>query len=161
MNACFRGYHTKGDTKEEREQSRLAIVKVLLANGANPAYYTADTKLSATHWAAYNCDAPVVKELLSKGAPHFLFSHMQRLPIDVGGSSRGYDVVDVCLQNYYETVAKPDENMLQVEAQHATVEPPRVLSHNYLTSPDNEGMIAKPAEPNNARGMFNDPAKAY
>ena len=43
-----------------------------------------------------------MKVLLDGGADHFAFSHMFRLPIDVGGSSRAYEVVDVCLDHYYE-----------------------------------------------------------
>ena len=76
----------------------------LLANGAKADYVTEDTLMTATHWAAYNKDKTVVKELFKHGAPHFAFSHMGRLPIDVGGSSRAYEVVDTCLEVYYETI---------------------------------------------------------
>ena len=50
---------------------RAAIVQCLLENGARADYVTEDTKLTATHWAAYNKDAGVVKLLLEHGAPHF------------------------------------------------------------------------------------------
>ena len=70
VSACFRGYMTKG-TKKDAEQDRIRIVKCLLANGANAEYVTKETDLSALHWAAYNKDYAVVKELLQKGAPEF------------------------------------------------------------------------------------------
>ena len=57
--------------------------------------------MTAAHWAAYNKDFAVMSELLSNGANHLAFSHMGRLPIDVGGSSRAWEVVDVCLNSYY------------------------------------------------------------
>ena len=60
--------------------------------------------MTAAHWAAYNKDFAVVRELLDNGADHFVFSHMGRLPIDVGGSSRAWDVVDICLNSYYNKV---------------------------------------------------------
>ena len=60
--------------------------------------------MTATHWAAYNKDSAVVAELLRHGAPHFSFSHMGRLPIDVGGSSRAYAVIDTCLEHYWSVV---------------------------------------------------------
>ena len=61
--------------------------------------------MTATHWAAYNKDSEVVKDLLEAGSDHFAFSHMGRLPIDVAGSSRAYTVLDTCLQAYFEKVA--------------------------------------------------------
>lgn len=100
MSVCFRGYLVKGMAKDA-DEPRLKIVKMLLKAGANPNYTTSDTKMTAAHWAAYNKDFAVVRELLNNGADHFAFSHMQRLPIDVGGSSRAWDVVDVCLHAYY------------------------------------------------------------
>ena len=90
----------KGKAKDA-DEPRLEIVKMLLANGAKANYTTDDTKMSAVHWAAYNKDHAVVSELLNNGAEHFQFSHMGRLPIDVGGSSRAWEVVDVCLDSYY------------------------------------------------------------
>ena len=103
MNVCFRGYLTKGKAKDA-DTDRLKIVKKLLESGAKAEYVTADTKMTATHWAAFNKDAMVVKELLMNNAPHNKFSHMGRLPIDVGGSSRAFDVVDICLEAYFEQV---------------------------------------------------------
>ena len=108
MSVCFRGYLTKGKAKDA-EYDRLAIVQILLKSGARADHVTSDTRMTATHWAAYNKDCEVVRELLDNGAPHFLFSHMGRLPIDVGGSSRAYNVVDVCLESYYNQI-KPDTN---------------------------------------------------
>ena len=42
------------------------------------------------HWACYNKDYVVVSELLNNKAPAFKISHMDRLPIDVAGSSNAY-----------------------------------------------------------------------
>ncbi len=58
--------------------------------------------MTPAHWAAYNKDHQVMRVLLDGGADHFAFSHMFRLPIDVGGSSRAFEVVDACLDHYYE-----------------------------------------------------------
>ena len=33
---------------------------------------------------------------------------MGRLPIDLAGSSRAYEVIDVCLTNYYERLGLKD-----------------------------------------------------
>ena len=101
MSACFRGYHTKGKAKDCQEE-RKAIVICLLDNGAKADYQTEDTKLTACHWAAYNNDEKCVRELFKRGAPHDVFSAMGRLPIDLAGSSRAYEVIDECLTNYYE-----------------------------------------------------------
>ena len=100
MSVCFRGYLVKGQAKDA-EEPRLQIVKILLAVGADADYTASDTKMTPAHWAAYNKDFAVVRELLLHGANHFAFSHMQRMPIDVGGSSQAWDVVDVCLNAYY------------------------------------------------------------
>ena len=108
MSVCFRGYLTKGKAKDA-DTDRLIIVKKLLENGAKADYVTDDTLMTATHWAAFNKDAMVVSELLKNGAPHFAFSHMGRLPIDVGGSSRAFDVVDICLEAYYMEATGPSE----------------------------------------------------
>jgi len=104
MCVCFRGYLTKGGAKDA-EVARIDIVNTLLDAGAETMYSTPDTKMTATHWAAYRKDAAVVNALLLKGANHFHFSHMNRLPIDVAGSSRAFDVVDEFLKNYYESVS--------------------------------------------------------
>ena len=96
MSVCFRGYLVKGKAKDA-DEPRLNIVKCLIEAGADVNYATSDTNMTATHWAAYNEDFAVVRELLNHGASHTIFSHMGRLPIDVGGSSRAWDVVDICL----------------------------------------------------------------
>ena len=96
MSVCFRGYLVKGKAKEADEQ-RIKIVKCLVDAGADVNYATGDTNMTAMHWAAYNGDFAVVRELLNRGGSHFTISHLGRLPIDVGGSSRAWDVVDICL----------------------------------------------------------------
>ena len=96
MSVCFRGYLVKGKAKDA-DEPRLESVKCLIAAGADVNYKTRDTNMTAAHWAAYNEDWNVVRELLNHGASHFTFSHLGRLPIDVGGSSRAWDVVDICL----------------------------------------------------------------
>lgn len=63
MSVCFRGYLTKGQAKDCGDD-RLAIVKKLVENGANVAYFTQDTKMTCMHWAAYNLDSGVTKYLL-------------------------------------------------------------------------------------------------
>ena len=75
LSVCFRGYLTKG-TKKDADQDRIRIVRCLIKNGARASYVTSDTKLSALHWAAYNKDYAVVKELLLAGAPWGQFSAM-------------------------------------------------------------------------------------
>ena len=114
MSVCFRGYLTKGSASHA-EENRLAIVKCLIENGANPNYQTVDTLMTATHWAAYNKDHGVVKVLLEAGSDHFAFSHMGRLPIDVAGSSRAYAVLDTCLETYFEKVAPSEAKLLKDE----------------------------------------------
>ena len=57
------------------------------------------------HWAAYNKDYAVVKELLNSGAPEFAFSHEGRLAIDIAGSSLAYEVIDICLDHYHAKVS--------------------------------------------------------
>ena len=103
MSVCFRGYLVKGQAKDA-DEPRIQIVQCLLKAGAQADYMTLDTKMTAAHWAAYNKDYTVVRELLNNGADHFTFSHMGRLPIDVGGSSRAWEVVDICLEAYYNKV---------------------------------------------------------
>jgi len=86
MVACFRGYLTKG-SKADADVNRILIVKSLLEKGARADQTTPDTKMTSLHWAAYNKDHAVVLALLQAGAPEFRISHMDRLPIDVAGSS--------------------------------------------------------------------------
>lgn len=105
--ACFRGYLTKGKANECQDE-RLEIVRCLLQNGADVAYATPDTHMTAAHWAAYNKDENVVRELLRSGAPHGKFSHMDRLPIDVAGSSRAFDCVDKFLNSYYGKIKEQE-----------------------------------------------------
>ncbi len=57
------------------------------------------------HWAAYNKDSKVVQALLQNRAPELTRSHVGRLPIDVAGSSMAYNVVDTCLEFYFNKVA--------------------------------------------------------
>ena len=116
MCACFRGYLTKG-SKKDSDQPRLEIVQALLRNGARADYSTPDTKMTAIHWAAYNKDYAVVKELLVNNAPEFHFSHMGNLPIDVAGSSMAENVIDICLNHYYERVAGATANPHTIEDQ--------------------------------------------
>ena len=63
INVCFRGYLIKSDAKDKQED-RLAIVKMLVESGANIMHFTADTEMTCMHWAAYNKDANVCKWLL-------------------------------------------------------------------------------------------------
>lgn len=70
MSVCFRGYLVKGKAKDA-DEPRLQIVKKLLENGAKADYTTADTRMTAAHWAAYNKDYDVVRELLKSGANPF------------------------------------------------------------------------------------------
>ena len=65
--ACFRGYPSKG-LKDYAQDDRLAITKCLIKNGANCSPITKDTNMTPAHWAAYNKDQDVCKELLSHGA---------------------------------------------------------------------------------------------
>ena len=97
--ACWRGYHTKGD-KDYAKEDRLAIAEVLLDNGANCSAITSDTVMTPAHWAAYNKDDDVCRLLLSRGADQFVKSRMDRLPIDVAGSCRAWEVVDVFLEEF-------------------------------------------------------------
>ena len=60
--------------------------------------------MTPAHWAAYNKDEDVVQELLEKGADPFVKSKMDRLPIDVAGSCRAYEVVDVFLNNFEKRI---------------------------------------------------------
>ena len=110
MSACFRGYHTKGKAKDCQDE-RLEIIQCLLDNGAKADYQTDDTFLTPAHWAAYNNDAGCIKELFKRGASHDTFSLKGRLPIDLAGSSRAYEVIDVCLTNYYERLGVKDAGL--------------------------------------------------
>ena len=83
----------------------------MLDNGAKADYQTTDTFLTPLHWAAYNKDAGCIQELLKRGAAHDSFSAMGRLPIDLAGSSRAYEVIDVCLTNYYERIRALDPSI--------------------------------------------------
>lgn len=112
MCVCSRGYLTKGAARNVHE-NRLRIVKLLVEAGADVKYATSDTQMTAAHWASYKKDDKVVEYLLEKGAPHDIFSHMQRLPIDVAGSSQAFQVVDVYLKKYLESV----DPMPQTEVQ--------------------------------------------
>ena len=116
----------KGQAKDA-EEPRLQIVKSLLAAGARADYMTSDTKMTAAHWAAYNKDFSVVRELFNHGASHFAFSHMGRLPIDVGGSSRAWDVVDVCLKSYFDKVCPDNDGRNFNSIDH----PVGMESHNF------------------------------
>ena len=109
MSACFRGYHTKGKAKDCQDE-RLAIIQCLLDNGAKADYQTGDTKLTPLHWAAYNNDSGCVEELFKRGASPDAFSAMDRLPIDLAGSSRAYEVIDACLTNYYERLGLREDD---------------------------------------------------
>ena len=97
--ACFRGYHTKGDAEYAKDE-RLRIVQCLLENGARCSPVTWDTSMTPAHWAAYNKDEDVCLRLLKAGADQFVKSCMDRLPIDVAGSCRAYEVVDVFLEEF-------------------------------------------------------------
>ena len=109
MCACSRGYLSKNQANVQ--ENRLKIVKCLVDAGASVNYYTQDTLMTAAHWASYKKDDKVVEFLLENGAPHFHFSHMERLPIDVAGSSRAYKVVDVYLEKYLESQIPEATNM--------------------------------------------------
>ena len=88
----------------------------MLNAGAKADYATKDTKMTSAHWAAYNKDHAVMRVLLDGGADHFAFSHMFRLPIDVGGSSRAFEVVDACLDHYYEKICLAEDATFQPAA---------------------------------------------
>ncbi len=100
---CFRGYLTKGMAKDKVDE-RLQIVKCLVHAGANIMHFTADTQMTCMHWAAYNRDGDVCKWLLKEGAQPFKFSRVGRLAIDVAGSCKAWDVVDVFLDSYRRNV---------------------------------------------------------
>ena len=103
INVCFRGYLTKGMAKDKLED-RLSIVKCLVNAGANIMHFTQDTEMTCMHWAAYSRDADVVKWLLKEGSQPFKFSRVGRLAIDVAGSCKAWDVVDVFLDSYRRNV---------------------------------------------------------
>lgn len=99
VSVCFRGYLTKGQAKDKYED-RLKIVKVLVRAGANIMHFTKDTMMTCMHWAAYNKDDMVIKWLLKEGSQPFKFSHMGRLAIDVAGSCKAWECVDVFLDSF-------------------------------------------------------------
>lgn len=103
INVCFRGYLIKSDAKDKQED-RLTIVKLLVQAGANIMHFTADTEMTCMHWAAYNKDANVCKWLLKQGSQPFKFSRVGRLAIDVAGSCKAWEVVDVFLDSYRKNV---------------------------------------------------------
>ena len=63
-------------------------------------HFTKDTHMTCMHWAAYNRDDQVIKWLLKEGSQPFKFSHMGRLAIDVAGSCKAWEVVDVFLDSF-------------------------------------------------------------
>ena len=97
--ACFRGYLTKGSASDANAD-RLRIVSHLLSAGAQSDVITPDTYMTPLHWAAYNGDELVIQELLEHNANPFIVSLMGRLPIDVAGSCRYYEVIDVFLDAF-------------------------------------------------------------
>lgn len=56
--------------------------------------------MTPLHWAAYNGDEEVIRTLLSAGADTFVFSYNKQLPIDIAGSGKKTEVVDVFLAYY-------------------------------------------------------------
>ena len=67
-------------------------------------HHTKDTGMTAMHWAAYNQDPHVIRLLLKEGSQPFKFSHMGRLAIDVAGSCKAYECVDVFLDGFRKHV---------------------------------------------------------
>ena len=90
----------------------MEIVRILLRNGADCSSVTKDTVMTPAHWAAYNKDADVCKELLRWGADPFVVSKMNRLPIDVAGSCKAEEVVDVFLNGFKEAEERKKANKL-------------------------------------------------
>ena len=86
MSVAFRGFIVKGRAKYASED-RIKIARCLVEAGADINHVTSDTKMSSLHWASYNKDAKLVRYLLEKGAMINVFSLMDRLAIDVAGSS--------------------------------------------------------------------------
>lgn len=101
MSVSFRGFITKGREKYASED-RLRIAKTLVEAGADINIVTSDTKMTSLHWASYNKDAHLVRYLLEKGAMINVFSGMDRLAIDVAGSSQAIQVMDTYLLHFYE-----------------------------------------------------------
>ena len=72
--------------------------------------------MTPLHWAAYNKDGAVCEALLKAGANQFVKSIMNRFPIDVAGSCRAWEVVDVFLECFQEEEKRKIEQRLKSES---------------------------------------------
>lgn len=109
MVSCFRGYMNKSQARDAAEQ-RLEIVRYLIQNRADVSKGAEDTSMGCIHWAAYNEDPDVVHDLLQYGADIFQISISNRLPIDVAGSCKAYEVVDVFLDHFYKVMISGEQS---------------------------------------------------
>lgn len=76
---------------------RLRIVKSLLLCKAKVDVRNEVTHMTALHWAVFNEDENVVKELLQAGADPYVFSVTCILPIDIAGLCGHKKLVQVLL----------------------------------------------------------------
>ena len=69
---------------------------------------------------------------------HFKYSHMGRLPIDVAGSSRAFEVVDVYLNSYYQKICPPDNSVEVMNDLFTSVPAPVPVAGIDVQNMDNE-----------------------
>lgn len=70
-------------------------MQLLLEAGADANIVKKGTNMTPLHWAAYNGDEGVIKALLYAEADVNIFSHNMQLPIDIAGSGKKNEVIDV------------------------------------------------------------------
>ena len=98
--------------------------------------------MTPLHWAAYNKDGDVCRVLLNAGANQFVKSIMNRFPIDVAGSCRAWEVVDVFLDCFQEEEQRKLKQNLKSESRHGRASKytpgSRMSQGSHLDSPGQE-----------------------
>jgi ankyrin repeat protein len=85
---------------------RLAIVKLLVAAGADVNFQVEPLKMTALHWAAFNADIATCRFLIENGA-NIIFSTQDFTPVDIAGMCGYPELVEYFTETLSNRVEKP------------------------------------------------------
>lgn len=109
---CQRGYHMASD-RENAHLARSNIVEKLFTHGADLNHAHPISLYMPLHWATFNQDDNLVRQMLNLGADPLRFDCQNQLPIDISGQLNLPFCVTAFLQHYLQMMETRLSDLLE------------------------------------------------